>query len=623
MAGLSTQPQRKPAAPRQIDKRTFRTAVISGPLPPCISFDSPRSITRIVVSTYWLPRRIIQNMRMLLQIIAVATALLTSGLGVPAEAQGETASETAIRAALTSTAGAETETSDERRWRADLLEVYKSRSFAPLWLDGGRPTAQALAALSELRRAQERGLRSSDYDLGELVHEVPLTDAGGRATPASMARLDVSLSLSLARFVSDLHMGRVVPEKAGYNLDASRPGFSAIANLLPLTTSESVTATLDRLEPQFLHYRLLKNSLARYRQLAARPGLVSLPNPGKSAVKPGELYAGAPALRQLLAVMGDIKSAAPPPDAEEMRLDAGTVQALKAFQARHGLAQDGALGRDTFRALATPFADRVRQIELSLERWRWLPPKLPAPSIFVNIPQFRLFALYTSEDVEQQMLRMDVIVGKSFPLMQTPVFAADMRYIVLHPYWDVPYSIVKRELMPSIEADPGYIARNGYEIVRGQTDAAAVEPVTEKTKQELADGTLRLRQRPGPKNPLGFVKFMLPNRYNVYLHGTSAPALFAGARRAFSHGCIRVADPMALLSYVLRGDPEWNQERVAQQLIDPGPRRINLREPIRVFILYTTALATEDGRTLFFSDIYGQDPRLEALLDERSRRLTP
>src|SRR5262249_39784075 len=163
---------------------------------------------------------------------------------------------------------------------------------------------------------------------------------------------------------------------------------------------------------------------------------------------------------------------------------------LRTYQARHGLAPDGSLGRETYRALVTPFTERVRQIELSLERWRWLPAKLEAPSIIVNIPQFRLFAPYSSADLEQQMLRRDVIVGKSFPLTQTPVFAADMRYVVLHPYWDVPHSIVMRELLPSIRKDPTYIERNDYEIVSGQTDRAQVQPVNAGTIGDLARGTL-------------------------------------------------------------------------------------------------------------------------------------
>lgn len=517
---------------------------------------------------------------------------------------------------------------------------------ASLWFSGAHPTRQAIAVVWQIRHAEERGLRPADYRVDELLQGIPEL-AGDSAAPAAdsaaaastshalapmnIATAEASLSFVITRFVSDLHSGRVDPHEVDYDLDIARPNFDAASALDALARAPSVPATLDGLEPQFLHYRLLKALLARYRQLTLHPELSTLPDPGKDSIKPGEHYAGAPDLRKLLLALGDLSPASAAiqeaagtsgTDERESRLDQDLVRALAAFQARHGLRQDGALGRDTYRALTTPFTERVKEIELSLERWRWLPPKLETPSIIVNIPQFRLFALYTTADLEQQMLRMDVIVGKSFRLTQTPVFAADMRYIVLHPYWDIPYSIVSRELLPAIESDPDYIARNGFEIVAGESDAAPVQPVTAQTIDELARGILRLRQRPGPKNPLGFVKFMLPNRHNVYLHGTSTPVLFGGAQRAFSHGCIRVADPMALMSYALRDDPEWSNERITAQLERRGPFRINLRTPTRVFIVYTTALADENGRALFFKDIYGQDAKLQALLDAHSRRLS-
>src|SRR5581483_884619 len=188
-----------------------------------------------------------------------------------------------------------------------------------------------------------------------------------------------------------------------------------------------------------------------------------------------------------------------------------------------------------------------------------------------------------------------------------------------HPYWDVPNSILRRELLPLIRRDPTYITRTDYEIVRGQTDAAEAQPVTRQTLDALARGELRLRQKPGPKNPLGFVKFVLPNRYDVYLHGTAAPALLKEEQRAFSHGCVRVADPMGLMQYVLRNNPAEDWERIQDLLREPGAHRVALRAPIRVFILYTTALASEDGRALFFRDIYRQDQRLEALLEPHSQ----
>jgi len=491
--------------------------------------------------------------------------------------------------------------------------MYADRAFAPLWFPAGHPTPQAGALTLELNHAEERGLRSADYAPGTHASSSAL------ATPVDLARADITLSLAAARFICDLHQGRVAPRDVGYHLQVANPPFDPGTAVAELAAAPSLGTALNALEPQLLHYRLLKVALARYRRLSLQPELNRLPDPGKSSVRPGAVYEGAPALRRLLVALGDMPGAAP--RNESLLLDEDTVRALKVYQGRHGLPQDGVLGRETYRALVTPFADRVRQIELSLERWRWLPATLDAPSIFVNIPQFRLFALYTTADLEQQMVRMDVIVGKSYPMMQTPVFAADMRYIVLHPYWDVPYSIVKRELLPLIQRDPGYIARNDYEIVQGQTPSANPQAVTPEMLHALARGTLRLRQKPGPKNPLGFVKFVFPNPYDVYLHGTSAPTLFGSTRRALSHGCIRVADPVVLIDYVLRNNPDWSRERVEQQLQSPEPLWIKLVTPIRVFIVYTTALAAEDGRTLFFTDIYGQDSKLQALLDNHSRKL--
>ncbi len=506
---------------------------------------------------------------------------------------------------------------------------------APLWFSGGHPTPQVIAIVSAMRHAEERGLRPADYGIDELLRVIPELAGASPAAPAgatglpsnaaTQARMDIAtadarLTLTISRFVSDLHSGRVDPHEIGYDLDVARPKFDVASTLEMLAHAPSVAAVLDGTEPQFLHYKLLEAVLARYRQLTSHPELNLLPDPGKAALKPGAPYVGARELRKLLRALGDLRaepSEAASAEGNEVAMGPDLVRALKTFQARHGLKPDGTLGRDTYRALTTPFAERVKQIELSLERWRWLPTRLERPSIIVNVPQFRLFALYTTSDLEQQMLRMDVIVGKSSPLTRTPVFAADMRYIVLHPYWDVPYSIVRRELLPAIRRDPDYIARNDYEIVDGETDASPVQPVTPQTIDKLARGLLRLRQRPGPKNPLGFVKFMLPNSHNVYLHGTSAPALFGDAQRAFSHGCIRVADPMGLLSYVLRDQPEWDRQRIVAQLEHPVPYRITLRTPTRVFILYTTAIAAEDGRALFFRDIYGQDAKLQALLDAR------
>jgi murein L,D-transpeptidase YcbB/YkuD len=335
----------------------------------------------------------------------------------------------------------------------------------------------------------------------------------------------------------------------------------------------------------------------------------------------GGTWPGVPALRRLLAALGDLDASLAPTAADAATVpvfDAPLAAALARFQARHGLAGDGVLGRDTLAALNVPMAQRVSQLLWSMERARWLPH--PAgPFVLVNVPQYRLFAFAGAEDHEAAMTPLNVIVGQAFPDHNTPVFTAEMRYLVIRPYWDVPASIARKELLPSLRKDAAYAAKHGFELVRGQRDDSPVVPVSNEALDELAHGKLRIRQRPGRENALGAIKFMLPNPYNVYLHSTPAQALFARTRRAFSHGCVRVEDPVALARFVLRGETTWTAERVAQEMqAEGGPLRVTLRQPVQVMMIYATALAAEDGRVLFFDDVYGHDQRLAALL-RRSR----
>lgn len=527
-----------------------------------------------------------------------------------------------MRSALAAGDVAEVHPGDFEPWRAPLLRLYEQRRFAPLWFAGRRLTPAGTALLQELSTAQRRGLRPRDYDASGLADSSARLAADSAGSYEQTMLLDVAFSVAATRLASDLHYGRVTSAEMGYELDVPRPAIDVGAVLSALAGTSDVSKVLDGLEPPFIHYGLLKAALRRYRSLALMPRLTELPPlPAGRSLRSGDAYSGVQALRRLLAALGDLPDTDASPGGSDDVLDPELAAGLRRYQARHGLAVDGVLGVQTYRALTTPFEQRVSQIELSLERWRWLPPKLDTPPIIVNIPEFRLFAFYTLRDEESTLLKMNVVVGKSFPWTQTPVFAADMRYIVLNPYWDVPYSILKRELLPQIRGDSHWVEHNGYEIVRGWgDDDAVVVPQSPASVAALAAGRLRLRQRPGPANALGFAKFMLPNRHNVYLHASPEGALFSRARRAFSHGCVRVAAPLDLLDYVLRSNAGWQREGVQAAIRSGRTIRISLASPIRVFVLYATAIAAEDGRTLFFDDIYGEDERLSALLDARSTR---
>jgi L,D-transpeptidase YcbB len=518
---------------------------------------------------------------------------------------------------------------------------------APQWFQDGHLTAQAAAVLGQLDAASDYGLYAPDYRAPPLDALRAPADPRQPLSLALQREAGPALSQAALRFAHDLHFGRVDARAAGFALREARAPLDDDALLARLATARDPAAELAAVEPPFLHYRLLKAMLHRYRELAATPGLTRLPPLPARAVRQGDRYAGAPQLRRFLQALGDLPGGAggegaagvpgreraedhtrdgetpdgktpdgKAPDGET--LDAALIAGLRQFQARHGLDADGVLAARTYRELTTPLDARVRQIELTLERWRWL-PEFRTPPIIVNIPQFRLFAFRTTADHAADILQMPVIVGQAYRQKRTPVFVSELRFVVFRPYWDVPASIVRREMLGPMRANPAYLARNNLELVRGGGDDGAVQAPTLPNIEALASGRLRLRQRPGDDNALGLIKFVMPNDYGVYLHSTPARHLFSRARRDFSHGCIRLSDPVALAVHVLRPNPgDWSAAAVEAAMHGPSTQRLALTQPVEVMVLYGTALATEAGRIMFFDDLYGHDRRLEALL--RARR---
>lgn len=499
--------------------------------------------------------------------------------------------------------------------RTNLATLYERLNDQPLWFNADATTTpQAAALLHTLATADTAGLDPRDYKAAELSERIASLGVDSTAKD-QIATVDVALSAMGELYAQHLHYGRIDPRAVGFDMPVRGTMLDA-GELLERIAKQGTAGVFETIEPPFQHYRVLKDALVHYRRLAQQPQINVLPAVHTPSVKPGLHYDGAPQLRALLIALGDMPAVAVA-GADETLLDETIVAALKQFQFRHGLQQDGVLGKATYAALTKPLAERVRQIELTLERFRWL-PALDVPTIFVNIPQFRLFAFESTGDHEAKMLTMDVIVGKTFRGTQTPVFAGNMKYLIFRPYWDVPYSIMKAELLPRIRRDPGYVEAQDMEIVNSDSDRAAVVPATAENIDLLASGKYRIRQRPGDENALGLVKFMLPNRYNVYLHSTPAKQLFQQSRRAFSHGCIRVSDPVALAQYVLKnGATEWPREKIVAAMEQGDSQRVNLAQHIRVLIVYGTAVATESGRVYFFDDIYGNDARLATLLAKR------
>jgi murein L,D-transpeptidase YcbB/YkuD len=319
----------------------------------------------------------------------------------------------------------------------------------------------------------------------------------------------------------------------------------------------------------------------------------------------GDTYEALPQLAEKLRRFGDLAADA---QVAGNLYDGAIVDAVKRFQSRHGLGADGVVSKRTFAALNVPATQRVRQIELAIERARWTPEITAPASIVVNIPEFRLEARGT------ETLSMRVVVGKASST-QTPVFGGDMKHVVLRPYWSVPPSIQRGEIVPKLAKDRGYLAKHNYEVVDGSGRSLG-SSVSEETYRKLRDFHYTVRQKPGSSNALGLLKFLFPNDNNVYLHSTPQQSLFARERRDFSHGCVRVEDPVALAAWTLKNDPRWNEEKIRATIKgDRDDIYVKLAQPVPVVILYTTAVARPNGEVHFFEDIYGHDARLMTALE--------
>jgi murein L,D-transpeptidase YcbB/YkuD len=497
----------------------------------------------------------------------------------------------------------------------DVEAVYARTVRPAVWMDAaGRLTGHARAGLALVSHAATDGLEAADYGATDLAAFAAAIDSSATVAPAVAARFDVGLTASVLRYYRHLHLGRVDPRSLGLQIEVPDDGHDFAEALNRAIEAGRIAETAVQLSPPVGQYRALKDALARYRALAA-----DAPTPPEFAVtvRPGDVFAGVDALKQLLVVLGD--RPADGPIAFDGVYDEETRRAVERFQARHGLTVDGVIGRETAAALSVPIAQRVRQIELGLERLRWLPDLRRGRLVAVNIPMFRLWAWDNVPSASPPALSMSVIVGRALN-SRTPVFAASLQYVVFRPYWNVPSSILKSEIRPEIRTDVEYLTRQNMEIVRGPADGSPVIEPTPEHIDELGAGQVRVRQRPGPKNALGLVKFMFPNRNDVYMHSTPATELFTRSRRDFSHGCIRVEDPVGLARWVLGRDPAWTTSDVEAAMHGADNRRVDLAEPVQVVIFYTTAVVEPaDGAVHFAGDLYGQDAELDRALARRRR----
>ena len=363
-------------------------------------------------------------------------------------------------------------------------------------------------------------------------------------------------------------------------------------------------------------YKQTLIALEHYRVLASEDDFATLPAT-KKPVERGDHYAGVPRLIRLLTLVGDLSAVAVPArsDVDSDVYDATLVAGVKRFQTRHGLEPDGRLGKGTLAQLNTPLSFRVRQLELALERWRRLPYDPSRRAIVLNLPEFRLRAF---DPGHQLALEMKIVIGKARGL-ETPLLSSELDSVLFRPYWNVPFSIQRKELLANIKRDPAYISKNDFELVTPKGVVVAQDAVSGTLLAQLRSGALHLRQRRGPKNSLGLIKFVFPNEYDVYMHDTPAKSLFSRARRDFSHGCIRLENAQNLAEWVLRDESGWRQDRIVAAMQGTESISVKLTNPIPVMTIYVTAVVAENGEVHFFEDIYGKDAALEQELAEAGR----
>jgi murein L,D-transpeptidase YcbB/YkuD len=488
--------------------------------------------------------------------------------------------------------------------REQIKRLYESANFAPLWVKDNQPTSQATYLIETLRASRLKGLNPKDYDAESLASKSRSLNG---ASSAAQASFDAALTQSMMRYISDLRIGRINPKHLKFDIDVQSKKYDLAEFIAQqIVGAKDLQSVLDQIEPPYAGYRRIESTLKQYLDLAARGDGPKVPG-GSKTVAPGDTYTGTAQLTERLRLLGDL-----PQGGTFDSYSGALVDGVKHFQARHGLATDGKLDVATLRELNTPLSARVQQIDDALERWRWMPTEFQWPPVLVNIPEFRLRAY---SDDHQLALSMNVVVGKAAPT-QTPVFTNDIKFIVFRPYWNVPPGILRRTVIPGILKSSGYLARERFEV----TDSGGrVVPASDDLVAGLRSGKYFVRQKPGPTNALGLIKFMFPNTYSVYLHSTPSTELFSRSRRDFSSGCIRLEKPAELASFLLRnqldGQQPWTVALV-QKAMDSGRdnRQVNLTVVVPVLILYVTAVAEEDGTVHFFDDIYGHDKRLDAVL---------
>ena len=474
-------------------------------------------------------------------------------------------------------------------------KFYKERGFKLGWFKNNRLVPQAQQMLSLIYKADEEGLDPKDYQIKDFNKMFVRLDSAKRDSAKFIAlqkEIDIALTANYFVWASDYYRGVVVPkENEEIEWDVKRNKIKLHKALMTVLKERKSKYSYANFSPLHPEYSRLKSALASYRKIQASGGWAKVIASPK--LKTGESSAIVPALKKRLGLSSSADSV----------YNAELVSAVKRFQAAQGLKPDGALGAETVRFLNISIEERIKQIVLNMERWRWIPKSLEPDYLLVNIPEYKL---YVVED-GQEKITMNVIVGKT--LNSTPIFSDKMEYVVLSPYWNVPISIIEKEIAPKLANNPGYLDHLNMEVVTANGSPVNPSSVDWGSVNE-SNWKYVLRRRPGPKNDLGDVKFIFPNTNDIYLHDTPHDELFSQAKRGFSHGCVRVEKPIDLAEYLLRNSAGWDRAQILNTISVRKEKYVKLKEVLPVYLVYFTAWADDKGQVHFRDDIYGHDKTL-------------
>ncbi|MBE0503248.1 MAG: L,D-transpeptidase family protein [Desulfuromonadales bacterium] len=486
------------------------------------------------------------------------------------------------------------------RYPSNLARFYQERQFQLAWSDGRQLFATAEELLAVIPAAAGEGLDPRNYHLAALNDRSRLFRTA--PTPQLAAELDLLLSDAFMTLASHYLNGCIVPAQVDAAWHIPREEADPLRMLKQALDSGRIRDSLQALLPPDPAYAALRSAWQDLQLVAAVGGWPQLTF--KPPLRPGASGAEVMALRQRLVASGDL----PVAEGEGESFDASLEAAVWRFQNRHGLVADRIVGPQTLAALNVSAADRARQLAVNLERWRWLPRSFGERHLRVNLPAFHLELIEKGEWI----LDMRVIVGRQ--VRQTPAFVGRMTYLVLNPYWEVPPNLAVLDLLPKIQADIGYLAKNGIAVFN-RPGGTQLNPATIDW-QQLGTGNFpyHLRQDPGPKNALGRVKFMFPNRYRVYLHDTSTPKLFEREQRTFSSGCIRIEKPYELATYLLKNSLAVSPAALEEVLQDAVNKTVPLPASLPVYLLYFTAWVEADGTLNYRPDFYQRNQRLDLAL---------